>query len=86
MKSGIIVKWFRREGETVKKGSDLLEVETEKVTYTIKSPTSGNLLKILASEMSEIPVNRTIAFIGEGKKLSYAKTALSLSTKKRGRK
>ena len=86
MSSGVIVKWLRKEGEAVKKGSDLLEIETEKVSYVMKSPRSGILYKILVSEMAKVPVNQTIALIGDGRKPPHVKTSSSPKSKKREKK
>ncbi len=81
MSSGVIVEWLKHEGETVKKGVDLLEIETEKVSYVVKSPRSGKLLKILAPEMSKVPVNQTIAIV-DTKKSSYRKKSISKNSAK----
>jgi len=65
MTDGIVVEWFKSEGETVNQGEPLLEVETEKVTTEVEAPASGVLLKILAPEGSLIPVGKLIAIIAE---------------------
>src|SRR5438132_6790737 len=64
MESGTIVKWLKSEGEAVKKGEPLYELDTDKVTQEVESDFSGVLLKI-SVETGEVPVGTTIAVIGE---------------------
>src|SRR3954453_12895380 len=64
MESGTIVKWLKSEGEAVKKGEPLYELDTDKVTQEVEADASGVLLKIAVAE-GEVPVGRTIAVIGE---------------------
>jgi 2-oxoglutarate dehydrogenase E2 component (dihydrolipoamide succinyltransferase) len=42
-----VVDWLKKEGETLKAGEDLLEVETEKTTFVIEAPQSGRLVRIV---------------------------------------
>ena len=63
MKTGSVVRWYKREGEEVKKGEPIVEVLTEKVTYDIEAPESGILRKIYAKEGDEVPVNGLLAVI-----------------------
>lgn len=63
MKTGSVVRWYKREGEEVKKGEPIVEVLTEKVTYDIEAPESGILRKIFAKEGDEVPVNGLLAII-----------------------
>jgi pyruvate/2-oxoglutarate dehydrogenase complex dihydrolipoamide acyltransferase (E2) component len=64
MESGTIVKWLKNEGEPVKKGEPLYELDTDKVTQEVESDASGVLLKIAVQE-GEVPVGQTVALIGE---------------------
>src|SRR6266404_383937 len=64
MESGTIVRWLKSEGEAVEKGEPLFELDTDKVTQDVEAETSGVLLKIAVAE-GEVPVGRTVAFIGE---------------------
>jgi pyruvate dehydrogenase E2 component (dihydrolipoyllysine-residue acetyltransferase) len=64
MESGTIVKWLKSEGDDVKKGEPLYELDTDKVTQEVESDASGVLLKIAVQE-GEVDVGRTIAVIGE---------------------
>jgi len=63
MKTGTVVQWFKKEGETVQKGEPLVEVLSEKVTYDVEAPESGILRKILAIEGTDLPVAQTIGII-----------------------
>jgi pyruvate dehydrogenase E2 component (dihydrolipoamide acetyltransferase) len=70
MESGTIVKWLKSEGDAVKKGEPLYELDTDKVTQEVEADASGVLLKI-AVEGGEVQVGKTIAVIGEqGEKVS----------------
>src|ERR671922_327519 len=64
MESGTIVKWLKSEGDPVKKGEPLYELDTDKVTQEVEADASGVLLKIAISE-GEVEVGKTIAVIGE---------------------
>jgi pyruvate dehydrogenase E2 component (dihydrolipoamide acetyltransferase) len=64
MESGTIVKWLKSEGDEVKKGEPLYELDTDKVTQEVEADASGVLLKIRVRE-GEVEVGRTIAVVGE---------------------
>lgn len=75
MESGTIVKWLKGEGEAVAKGEPLYELDTDKVTQEVEAEAAGVLLKIAVRE-GEVPVGRTIAFIGqEGEDVQVADQA-----------
>ncbi len=63
--SCIIQEWKKKEGDWVKKGEVICEVETNKAVFEIEAPVSGIILKILHKEGEEVPVLDTIAIIGE---------------------
>jgi len=65
VKEGTVVQWFRKEGETVKKGDPIVEVLSEKVTYDVEAPASGILRKISAVEGEDVPVAATLGIITE---------------------
>ena len=46
-------------------GEAIVELETEKVSYELESPTDGTLLKILAEESSQVPVGGQLCQIGQ---------------------
>jgi pyruvate dehydrogenase E2 component (dihydrolipoamide acetyltransferase) len=64
MEEGKILHWLKREGDTVKKGDMLAEVETDKVNIEIESFFSGTLRKILVNEGESAPIGASIAYIG----------------------
>jgi len=64
MEEGLLGKWIKHEGDQVKEGEPLCEIETEKATDELQAPASGTLLKITFGEGSSIPVNSVIAVIG----------------------
>ncbi|MGH9746450.1 MAG: lipoyl domain-containing protein [Candidatus Acidiferrales bacterium] len=51
-----LVRWIKHEGEGVKRGEPLVELETEKVNYELDSPIDGVVVKILAREADDVPV------------------------------
>lgn len=62
---GEIVRWLVKEGDEIKEGQPLVEVETDKALAEIPSPKTGVILKILASEKEIIKVGQVIIIIGE---------------------
>ncbi len=65
MTEGMISSWLFQEGDTVKEGEPLFEMETDKLAITIDAPASGTLLKILCPEGETAEVAAPIAVIGE---------------------
>ena len=65
MTEGTIIKWLKKEGDVVKEGEPLFEMETDKLTITIDASASGTLLKIVRGENEVVPITETIADIGE---------------------
>jgi pyruvate dehydrogenase E2 component (dihydrolipoamide acetyltransferase) len=63
--TGKLVSWLKAEGDEVKKGEPIMEVETDKVTVEIEAQASGILANITASEGEDIPVGQVIALILE---------------------
>ena len=60
-----MVRWLKQEGEIVKRGDAVVELETEKVNYELDSPVEGILLKILTKEGAEVPVGDPVCNIGQ---------------------
>ena len=65
MEAGTIGRWLKREGDSVRAGERLLEVESDKTTVEVEATHSGTLLRILREEGAEVPVTEVIAWIGE---------------------
>jgi pyruvate dehydrogenase E2 component (dihydrolipoamide acetyltransferase) len=72
MEKGKLAKWLKKEGDKVKSGDVLAEIETDKATMEIEAIDEGTLGKIIVAEGTEdVLVNAPIAVIlGEGEKLS----------------
>lgn len=64
MKTGTVIQWFKKEGESVEKGEPIVEVLSEKVTYDIEAPVAGILRRILVEEGAETPVDATLGILG----------------------
>lgn len=60
-----IVQWLKKEGDEIRKGEILLEIETDKANMEVESFVEGTLLKILRYEGETVPVMEVIAFVGE---------------------
>ena len=60
-----LIKWLKQEGEQVKRGEALCEVETDKATTELESVAQGTLLKQVIAEGTEITVGTVIAYVGD---------------------
>ncbi|HXW13952.1 MAG TPA: biotin/lipoyl-containing protein, partial [Terriglobia bacterium] len=60
-----IVRWRKQVGDTVAKGDILFEIETDKAVLEVESFYTGTLLKIVAGEGVTVPVQTTVAFVGD---------------------
>jgi 2-oxoglutarate dehydrogenase E2 component (dihydrolipoamide succinyltransferase)/2-oxoisovalerate dehydrogenase E2 component (dihydrolipoyl transacylase) len=60
---GTVVKWLIPVGGAIQKDESLLEVETEKVTLEIPSPTTGLLKEVIIHEGETVPVGTMLAHI-----------------------
>lgn len=65
MTEGQIVKWLKKEGDSVTEGEIILEIMTDKTSMELEAEASGYLLKILRQEGEMVPVTEVIAYIGE---------------------
>ncbi len=66
MTEGNLVKWHKKEGDTVKSGEILAEIETDKATMEVEAVDEGKVAKILISEGTEnVQVNAVIAVLLE---------------------
>jgi pyruvate dehydrogenase E2 component (dihydrolipoamide acetyltransferase) len=64
MEEGTILRWLRTDGETVARGDELVEIETDKATMTYESDQQGTL-RIIAPEGDTLAVGEVIARVGE---------------------
>lgn len=65
MTEGVIARWLKKVGDTVKPGDLLAEIETDKATMEFEAPAGGVLLHIGAPEGKPIPIGEVIAIIGK---------------------
>jgi len=66
MTEGNLAKWLKKEGEAVKPGDVIAEIETDKATMEVEAVDEGKLGKILVPEGSQgVKVNQTIALLLE---------------------
>ncbi|MGB2626789.1 MAG: dihydrolipoamide acetyltransferase family protein [Candidatus Acidiferrum sp.] len=61
--TGKLLAWRKKEGEQVRKGEPLLEIETDKAVVEVEAPGDGLLAAVTAKVGDEIPVGRTIAWL-----------------------
>jgi pyruvate dehydrogenase E2 component (dihydrolipoamide acetyltransferase) len=64
IKEGRVVRWHKAEGDPVKKGEVICEVETEKAVFEVESPADGVLLKIVVPAGKIAPIFATIGIVG----------------------
>jgi pyruvate dehydrogenase E1 component beta subunit len=74
MESGTLAKWLKKEGDRIKSGDVIAEIETDKATMEVEAVDEGVLAKILIGDGTEnVAVNTRIAIIaGEGEDASAA--------------
>lgn len=65
MTEGTIQQWFKSEGDAIKTGEALFEVETEKVLYEVEVPTDGTVAKLLYAVEAVVGVGLPVAIIAE---------------------
>jgi pyruvate dehydrogenase E2 component (dihydrolipoamide acetyltransferase) len=64
MEEGTILRWLKADGEQVRRGEELVEIETDKANMTYESDQEG-ILRIVAREGDTLGVGETIAHVGE---------------------
>src|SRR5438552_5237999 len=60
-----LARWLKKEGDSVLKGDVLFEIETDKSLLEVESFFQGTLLRILVAEGTTVPVQTTVAFVGD---------------------
>jgi pyruvate dehydrogenase E2 component (dihydrolipoamide acetyltransferase) len=65
MKEGKITRWFKKEGDTISKGGDLFEVETDKFNNLVQFPAGGRLSQIFIPAGRRVPVKVVVATLSE---------------------
>jgi pyruvate dehydrogenase E1 component beta subunit len=76
MEKGNLAKWLKKEGDSVKSGDVIAEIETDKATMEVEAVDEGTLGKILVPEgTNDVAVNTPIAMIlGEGEDAAALKS------------
>jgi pyruvate dehydrogenase E2 component (dihydrolipoamide acetyltransferase) len=77
MEKGNLAKWLKKEGDKVKSGDVIAEIETDKATMEVEAVDEGTLAKILVPEgTQDVPVNDVIAVLaGDGEDVKAAGAA-----------
>src|ERR671937_2338080 len=65
MEEGTILKWLVSEGDEVKRGQEIVEIETDKANMTYEADTDGVVVEIVAEEGQTLPLGEVICRIGE---------------------
>jgi pyruvate dehydrogenase E2 component (dihydrolipoamide acetyltransferase) len=65
MEEGRLVKWNKHEGDPVKSGDTIAEVETDKAVMELVARADGQLLKVMVPEGTTVPVGNVVAWIGK---------------------
>jgi pyruvate dehydrogenase E2 component (dihydrolipoamide acetyltransferase) len=84
MEKGNLAKWLKKEGEAVKTGDVIAEIETDKATMEVEAIDDGTLAKIIIPEgTNDVPVNELIAVLAqEGEDVKAAAAAAGKGTAK----
>src|SRR5215475_11160130 len=74
MEKGNLAKWLKKEGDKVKSGDVIAEIETDKATMEVEAVDEGTLAKIVVPEgTQDVPVNELIAVLaGDGEDVKAA--------------
>ena len=77
MEKGNLAKWLKKEGDKVKSGDVIAEIETDKATMEVEAVDEGTIAKILVPEgTQDVPVNDIIAVLaGDGEDVKAAGAA-----------
>jgi len=70
-----VLRWLKREGDTVAAGEDIVELETDKANTAIAAEASGVLTKIIKLEGETVGINDVLALLGEASAAANGKSA-----------
>jgi pyruvate dehydrogenase E2 component (dihydrolipoamide acetyltransferase) len=65
MEEGTVLKWLVEQGNEIKRGEPLVEIETDKANMTYESDTDGTLIEVVAQEGDTLAIGEVIARIGD---------------------
>ncbi|MDP7278022.1 MAG: biotin/lipoyl-containing protein, partial [Planctomycetaceae bacterium] len=63
MQEGTVGAWLKSEGDTVEKGEEIVEIESDKAVHLVEAPASGVLARILVAAGDTVAVATPIAVI-----------------------
>lgn len=63
IKKATVSYWYSKEGQTVNKDQDLVELTTDKATFNLPSPASGKLSRVFFKEGDPVNIGETLAEI-----------------------
>ena len=76
MKTGLVVEWLKRPGDSVQQGEPIVEIESEKATNEVEAPATGILRWLEVPEGQDAPVGAALAVIAAaGEELSDEQVA-----------
>jgi len=79
MKTGRVVQWLKKAGDTVQQGEPMVEIESEKAVNEVEAPASGIVRSLVVEEDENAPVSAPLAVIvAEGEELSDEQVATLL--------
>ena len=67
MAEGTVVKWNKKEGDKVRSGEEIADVETDKAVMPMEAFESGTLAHVAAPEGAKVNVGQPIAYLATGK-------------------
>lgn len=66
MTDGMVVQWYKGEGDTVAAGEPIAEIDTGKVSQDVESPESGTVTKLVAAVNEVVDVGALLCVIDVG--------------------
>jgi pyruvate dehydrogenase E2 component (dihydrolipoamide acetyltransferase) len=66
MQEGTLTKWLVKEGDTIKPGQEICDIETSKIANAMESTVGGKLTRIVAEEGATLPVAALLGIATEG--------------------
>ncbi len=74
-------RWLKAEGDYVRRGDRLLEIETDKATVEIEAPGTGILSNVVAYEGDDVPIGQAVALLLSKNELSTSQAELAGETR-----
>lgn len=63
VRDAVIVAWLKKEGDALRRGEPLLQIETDKTVIEIESPANGVLTRIIHGKGARLPGDTIVALI-----------------------